>query len=151
VTGWAIVCFLLAALCVLGAIRPQATWRFFEGWQFKNPDDIELSDAAVLASVVSGLVGAAVLTGIGVWLIATEDQRACEQILVQLETAAAGVDFDTSNLQEISDDFDARWDLDRTAAQLDVELVERGSALEVVDEDGNLLGTIDEDGAHHNC
>ena len=126
-------------------------WRFFEGWQFKNPDDVELSDAADLLSVVTGVVGAVFLTGLGIWMIVTEDQRGCEQILSQLEDATAGVDFDTSGIEEISDDFEARWDLDGTAAQLDVELVERGSSLEVVDEDGNVLGTLDESGAHSSC
>jgi len=151
VTGWAIVCFLLSASCVLVAVRPRATWRFFEGWQFKNPDDVELSDAAVVVSIVSAGVGALFLAGTGIWLIVTEDQRECEQILSQLEAAAAGVDFDTSDIAEISDDFDARWDLDRTAVQLDVELEESDSLLEVVDEDGNILGTIDELGAHSSC
>jgi hypothetical protein len=104
----------------------------------------------VLRSVSAGFA-ALFLVGTGIWLLVTEDEQECEQVLSELEATAAGVDFDTSDLEEIADDFEARWDLDVAAANLDVELEEHGSSVSVVAEDGEVLGTIDEDGVHSLC
>jgi cytochrome oxidase Cu insertion factor (SCO1/SenC/PrrC family) len=41
--------------------------------------------------------------------------------------------------------------MQRVARNLGVELVDHGSWFEVVDEDGEVLGTIDENGVHSRC
>jgi hypothetical protein len=151
VTGYAVFMFVLAVPCVVMAVKPRATWRITEAWQFKDPEAAELrDDISVMRSTAAGLV-ALMLVGFGIWLLVTGDERECERILAELEDAAAGVDFDGSGLEEIGDDFDARWDLRAVANGLDVELEDRGRSIEVVDENGDVLGTIDEDGVHDRC
>jgi hypothetical protein len=149
--GWALLMFGLAAWCAVVAVKPRATWRALAGWQFKNPEGAELTDSMYVLRSVSAGFAALFLVGTGIWLLVTEDEQECEQVLSELEATAAGVDFDTSDLEEIADDFEARWDLDVAAANLDVELEEHGSSVSVVAEDGEVLGTIDEDGVHSLC
>jgi len=144
--------FLLAGVCLVIGIWPRATWMATAGWQFKNPEGAELKPSMYVVRSVSGVVGALMLAGGGIWLLVTEDERACEAMMRDLEISARGADFDRSSLAEINDDFDASWDLNRTAAILEVDLRERDDhSVEVVDEEGDVLGTLDEDGAHPDC
>lgn len=149
----AFLLFLLSSLCIFVAIIPRAAWRVLQRWRSRSPDAVEPSGAVVAGSVVSGVIGALLLAGTAIWLLATEDRRDCEQIMSQLEDGVVGVDFEDLEIEEISDYSGARWDLERAAAELDVELEMRGSSLEVVYEDGNrdVLGTLDEMGAHPRC
>lgn len=149
--GAAFLMFLCAAFCAVIAIKPRDTWHALAGWQFKNPEGAELRDGVyVLSSVCAGL-SAVALTGLGIGILVTQDERECERILAELAGAAGGVDFDRSTLQEIEDDFEARWDFETVAARNDVELVEGPRSVEVVAEDGTVLGTIDEDGVDSRC
>jgi hypothetical protein len=144
--------FLLAGLLLVVAIWPRATWLATAGWQFKNPEGAELRPGVYVARSVSAVVGALMLVGAGIWLLATEDRRECEKAMSDLAYFARGVDFDQSDIGELADDLGSRWDLDAAAASRDLELVDSGPGeVEVVDQDGDVLGTLDDEGAHPTC
>jgi hypothetical protein len=148
----AVLMFGLAVLCLVVAAKPRAAWRLTAAWQFKDPERVDLRDEIYVLHSVSAAVSAVILVGTGIWLLQMPvDEMECERIMSELEDAAAGVDFDTSDISEVADDFDARWDFDRTASNLGVELVEHGSSVEVVAEDGEVLGTINEYGVDSRC
>ena len=150
-TGYAPLLFGLAAFCAVIALKPRATWRALAGWQFKDPDGAELTDEMYAVRSLSAGLGCVVLAGTGIWILLTAEENECRQILATLGDAAAGVDFDRAGLAEISDDFEARWDLDTAASRLEVDLVDQGSSVDVVAEDGDVLGTIDADGVVDRC
>jgi hypothetical protein len=143
--------FVLAALCAVVAIKPRATWRALTRWQFKDPARAELTGPAYVARAVLAGLCALLLAINGIQFLAREDGRRCEHVLSVLEDAAAGVDFDRSTVEEIGDDLSARFDLDLAAAGLAVELEEHGDSVDVVTEDGDVLGTIDESGVDSRC
>lgn len=151
--GAALLTFALAAYSAVIAVRPRSTWRALAGWQFKDPDSAELTTTAAVIRSASGGVSALFLLGLGVWCLVLDEPGGsrCERTMSALAEAAAGVDFDRSTLEEIGDDLSARFDLDIAAAGLDVELEEHGESVDVVTEDGDVLGTIDESGVESRC
>lgn len=146
-TWWAVFFFVLAVPMSALAIKPRAMWRLTARWQYKDPEGAELNDWVYAMHSVAAGVCALVCLGVGIWILVEGDALECRRILGDLEDAATGVDFDTSPL----DDFDVRWELESTATNLGVELEERGSSLEVVDDQGEVIGTIDDDGVHSRC
>ena len=147
--GWALLSFGLAAFSAVIAIRPRATWLALGSWQFKKREAAELRlGVYVLRSVFAGL-NALCFVGMGIWLLATEDERECEQVLAEVEAAAGGVRFETSG-PDLAD-IDARRRLDAVVADRGVELDEHDASIDVVAADGHVLGTIDELGVRSDC
>jgi hypothetical protein len=167
--GWALLLFLLAAVFAVKAIWPRAAWWTLAAWQFRNPEAAEPSDGGYALHRVSAGVATVILAGTAIWVLTADDDRRCERIMAQLDEAVddagfGGSDVDVSDidddggqlvdfdeLEEDLGEIDTRLDLDLAANGLGVELVGQGRSLDVVDEDGDVLGTLDEHGAHPRC
>jgi hypothetical protein len=146
-TGWALLFFALAALLAPVILMPRATWRLTERWKFKDPEAVELKDWMYLLQAVCAAVAALIFLGVGIWLLVDGDELECRRILSDVTDAGTGLEINTSGLGEL----EARAEMQRVARNLGVELVDHGSWFEVVDEDGEVLGTIDENGVHSRC
>jgi hypothetical protein len=139
--------FLAALFCAVIAIWPRVTWMGMSSWAFKDPQSAELTDGMDVArSLVAGAVAVG-LVALGVWALVTEDERTCRTTMAQLAAEAR------DDVGELGGDVE----LIELASQLDVDLVEPDEGGDdgehmVVDVEGRVLGTIDDDGdAHTDC
>jgi hypothetical protein len=146
-TGWAVLFFALAALCVPLVVMPRATWRLTGHWMFKDPDAVELKDWMYTLGAACAAVLALIHLGVGIWLLVDGDELECRRILSDVRDAGTGLEISTSGLGEL----EARVEMQRVARDLGVEVIDHDSWFEVVDEDGEVLGTIDENGVHSRC
>jgi hypothetical protein len=77
---------VLLTICVCDVVFPRKMWGLFKAWRFKNPETVEPSDLVLWWYRVSGVLGAVLIVGVGVFgWTAYRGHARCEELLAELK------------------------------------------------------------------